>query len=123
MILIVEDNKIDQFITSQIVSKTLGVNAHVVNNGVEALQWLKNNESNEKLLIFLDIRMPKMNGLEFLESIDNYVSSDFENIDVIVLTSSLDEEDYKRATKSSYVKQFINKPLTRENLKKGIKDY
>ncbi len=63
-------------------------------------------------VILIDIRMPGMNGFDFLESINQYSESSLKNTVVYILSSSLDLRDHNRAKNFSMVKGFESKPLS-----------
>ena len=65
--------------------------------------------SNQRLLIFLDINMPKMNGWELLAKMESIVKH--ADIKVIMVTSSLDKQDRERAHSNQLVIDFWEKPL------------
>jgi CheY-like chemotaxis protein len=84
----------------------------------EALEHLKKNKillgvgGNRIRLIFLDIKMPEMDGLQFLQKI----RKDFgEGIGVSMLTAWEDEEKWDKAT-SGFVINYIKKPFKSEEL-------
>jgi CheY-like chemotaxis protein len=114
-ILIVDDNVIDQIVTKQLLKKKLNIDTiQVVSSGKEALEWLTNykRESNDFLVILLDIKMPEMDGFEFLEEFEklknNLITTDFM---IVMLSSSLDPNDKKRAKENANVKKLLSKPL------------
>lgn len=68
--ILVDDDKLSRKILEEFIKKTDGVNLKAsFSDGVEAINYLKNEEDIH--LIFLDIEMPEMNGIEFLNSIKN----------------------------------------------------
>jgi CheY-like chemotaxis protein len=114
-ILIIDDNLIDQIVTKQLLKKQLHLpSIEVVDSGKKALQWLANykKEPNDFLILLLDIKMPEMDGFEFLEEFENQqyniTNTDFT---IIMLSSSLDPKDRKRAKNNVYVKTLLSKPL------------
>lgn len=104
----------------QVLIRKLGMEDMVrsFTNPEEALDDLRFNvEDPEPILVLLDINMPEMNGFEFLEFM---VLEDFpSNIDVIVVTSSISEEDKNLAKQyPQFVRDFVTKPIKIENLRK-----
>ncbi|MFM7726649.1 MAG: response regulator, partial [Flavobacteriales bacterium] len=67
-------------------------------------------------LIFLDIRMPELDGFEFLKELEAMPAGTFDAVTIYMLTSSLDDRDRMKALKSPLVSGFKNKPLTEAKL-------
>ena len=108
----------------QVLIRRLGMEDKVISftNPEKALDHLRFQESHsEPILILLDINMPEMTGFEFLEFM---VLEKFPtNIDVVIVTSSIYEEDRElAATFPQFVKDFISKPIASEKLKEILKD-
>ncbi len=108
-ILLVEDDDLDAK-TVQRALKELHVTNPVtrVTNGEEALAWLRDSANAMPGLILLDLRLPVMNGIEFLHAAkaDEHLRS----IPVVVLTTSRLEED-KLATFNLSVAGYMVKPV------------
>ncbi|MBP9151407.1 MAG: response regulator [Flavobacteriales bacterium] len=90
-VLLVEDDLVDAM-TVHRSFKELNITNKIEHsvNGVEALLNLQ-EMTVKPCLILLDINMPKMNGIEFLERIKSM--EDYMRIPVVVLTTSNDERD------------------------------
>ena len=105
-VLFVEDHLPDVHLVRRLLNKSK-IDAHidVMFDGEEAIEYLKNNTPD---IIFLDINLPKVNGLEILTEIKN----DFRlaNIPVIILTTS-DSDFYQSMSESMNVDAYIQKPL------------
>ena len=91
-ILLVEDDRVDQ-ITVKRALKDINVTnlLVVVNNGEEALEFLKDEKNEKPGIILLDLNMPKMNGLEFLKVAKQ--DNSLKRIPVVVLTTSKQDQD------------------------------
>lgn len=120
--LLIEDNLIDQLVTKQLLKKMLNVDqVFVANNGLEGLQWIiKNKNTRQEIIILLDIQMPTMNGFEFLELFETLNEEIKKDIQIYVLSSTLDADEIEEIKKSSYVTGFLNKPFPIEELKRQL---
>ncbi len=109
-ILVVDDSEADQFLSKYMIESVCKeIDVLQAYNGKEALNLI--DELDQKPdLIFFDINMPIMNGLEFL---DIYTKSD-QPCSVVMLTSSDDQNDRDRCMAYGCVQDYILKPLDRE---------
>ncbi|UOG74705.1 response regulator [Hymenobacter tibetensis] len=118
--LLVDDDKTTNYL-NQMLLKRLDVAEKllVALNGQEALNLLKIHchEATEAcpMLIFLDVKMPVMNGFEFLEIYAELPLAQKQAIVIVVLTTSLHPQDVGRLEKL-HIAGFINKPLTKEKI-------
>jgi response regulator RpfG family c-di-GMP phosphodiesterase len=69
-------------------------------------------------ILFLDINMPRWSGWDFLDHFEKLDKKIKEQIEIHMLTSSIDANDKKRVTDHKNVDGFIEKPLTKEILQK-----
>jgi CheY-like chemotaxis protein len=82
----------------------------VAGNGLEALELLRGEKiPKERRLVLLDLNMPKMNGIEFLEALR--ADPDLSSTPVVVLTTSNDEQDKSDAYHLN-VAGYMLKPVT-----------
>jgi CheY-like chemotaxis protein len=109
-ILLVDDDVVSTMLLQRALSSLhIGNRLHVANNGVEAIQWLKDIKDEDKpCIILLDLKMPKMGGLEFLEAFRRDQS--LRTIPVIVLTTSKEQKDI-RASYDLGVVGYMVKPV------------
>ena len=123
-VLCVDDDTISLTI-SQLLLKRTGFAAEVdtVIDGSEALEYFEdlfaNNPDpvkNAPELILLDINMPVMNGWEFLQEYTPHYLDRLSNTRIIILSSTIDPEDFALAKQYPVVMQFISKPLSIEHL-------
>lgn len=110
-LLLVEDDEVDVAAVRRALAVLKIANPlHIVNDGLEALDLLRGENGQDKLsrpyIIVLDLNMPRMNGLEFLEEIRN--DPDLKDSIIFIMTTSHDEED-KRAAYSQHVAGYIIK--------------
>jgi len=108
-ILLVEDDKIDALTVKMALKEIKVANELVhVTNGVEALQYLNDQKNERPCIILLDLNMPKMNGIEFLE--ERIKSDDLLTVPVIVLSTSKADSD-KLATFKLNIAGYMLKPV------------
>jgi CheY-like chemotaxis protein len=99
-LLLVDDDEIDvQGLKRAFAKSRIGNPITVARDGIEALEFLRGENGRPKLskpyLILLDLNMPRMNGLEFLEAIR--ADEDLKRSVVFMITTSKAEEDKARA--------------------------
>jgi CheY-like chemotaxis protein len=114
-ILLVEDRAIDIDLTKRAFSKRKLLNPiEVARDGEEALAYLDRWEAGEPLpiCILLDLKMPKVSGLEVLRRLKGHPR--FSTIPVIVLTTSTEDEDVNEAYRLG-CNSYIVKPVEFEN--------
>ena len=111
-VLLVDDDKISNFINSKVLSRTgIVKELHTVMNGKEALDHI--NKSGTKWspdVIFVDLNMPVMDGFQFIEAFSKLDHSKTDKVRIVIVTSSEDPEDMKRA-RSLGVKDYLVKPM------------
>jgi two-component system, chemotaxis family, response regulator Rcp1 len=122
-ILLVEDNLGDVRLTTEALKEgKITNNISVVNDGVEALAYLrkegKYRDAPRPDLIFLDLNMPRKDGREVLVEIKSDPS--LKTIPVIILTTSQAEQDILM-TYESHANCFITKPVDLEQFLKITK--
>lgn len=119
-IMLIDDSEIDNLVNKHILSKSELANEIIVFSlAHEALDFFSNSPTSEyPELILLDINMPIMNGFGFLEEYANLLSDKTKDIDIYMLSSSVDPNDIRKSEEFSFVKGFISKPLSLEHLSK-----
>lgn len=116
-IILIDDDPIFSFITKAIIesSSVFKNNLLTYTNGQMALKDFKEKNLNQlKLLIFVDINMPIMDGWDFLDILSK--SHLNESTEIYVVSSSINKDDEKKSLASSIVKGFISKPLEVDKL-------
>ena len=123
-VLCIDDDQIT-LVLCDLVIKKAGFAEEVIKatNGKEGLTWFssyfKNNGSanhDAPKVIFLDLNMPVMSGWDFLEDYVMKYSDRLPDTKVVIISSTVNPEDFSRANRYELVIDFINKPLTTEGL-------
>lgn len=106
----VDDDFINNMANERLMKK-LGLSFEVTNflDPTEALRYLENNTESVDLIL-LDINMPRINGWEFLERFESFEKK----CPIVMLTSSMDPNDQKRANASPLLSGFYVKPLSKD---------
>jgi len=110
-ILIVEDRPVDLDLTKRAFAKRRLLNPiEVARDGDEALAYIERWEKGEPTPVFimLDLRLPKVDGLEVLRRIKNHPT--YSSIPVIVLTTSAEDIDIQEAYRLG-CNSYIVKPV------------
>jgi CheY-like chemotaxis protein len=125
-ILLVEDNIDDASLTIRALSKSgLTNKLHHVKDGVEALDFLycqgeyTSANIEELKLILLDLKMPRVSGIQVLEKIktDPFISG----IPTVILTSSKEDPDIRKCYALG-ANSYIVKPVASDNFFHAIKE-
>ncbi len=126
-ILIVEDSMDDAQLTIRSLKKSnIANNLFHVKDGAEALDFIfargeysSRVNSTKPKLIMLDLKMPKVNGLEVLEQIK--ANPDTKTIPVVILTSSQEDPDIKKCYELG-ANSYVTKPVEFEGFIKAVKE-
>jgi CheY-like chemotaxis protein len=109
VILLVEDNPDDEALTLRAFKKSnLGNEVVVARDGVEALEYLMNDQSDLPKLVLLDLKLPKLDGMGVLQRIR--ADERTRLLPVVILTSSKEQEDLVRSY-SLGANSYIRKPV------------
>lgn len=124
-ILLVDDNDDDVVLITESFRDSKFLNlVHVVNDGAEALAYLRHEGQYKSAvtpgLILLDINMPKMNGFEVLAAMK--ADPQLRTIPVVMLTTSTRDVDVARSYDSGAC-SFVSKPVDLEKLKEVVKQF
>lgn len=108
-ILLVEDDQVDAMTVKRALKELHVVNRlEHVENGEEALTYLRNPARERPCLILLDINMPIMNGIEFLQAVKT--DAKLKSIPAVALTTS-DEQEDKMETFELGIAGYMRKPV------------
>lgn len=116
-IMLVEDNPDDVLLTQRALKRANIANEVVVmQDGVEALEYLR-GEGEKPVVILLDLKMPRMGGLELLKAIRTI--DELKLLPVVVLTSSQEEQDIVESY-SLGANSYIRKPVDFDQFVKAV---
>lgn len=121
--IIIDDNEIDRMVTSLLIQRNLGESDIILlNSGADGIDWLKQHQHSiaKEIIILLDIKMPLMDGFEFLDELDDFDESLKKSIFVFLLSSTLDPSDINRAGTHKQVKTLLSKPLITAELNDAL---
>lgn len=111
-ILLVEDDEVDIMNVQRAFKKNNITNPlYIARNGLEALEMLRDKIVPMPQIVILDLNMPKMNGIEFLQEIRQ--DQALKHISVFVMTTSNEDSDKLNAYNLN-VAGYILKPLSFE---------
>lgn len=105
-ILLVEDNKINQIVTSDLL-KAQNATVHIANNGVEALEYYKSNDVD---LILMDMQMPVMDGYSAMNIIRHEFEEPKSSVPIIALTAHAFEGELQKC-KECGASDYLSKPF------------
>jgi len=118
-ILVAEDNIINQKLIKK-VFETYGLNIYIVNNGLEAFQKIKQQKFD---LIFMDIQMPILDGIEATKEILIYENEmNIKHTPIVALTANALRGDKEKFLKGG-LDEYITKPLVRDEITYVLKKY
>lgn len=123
---LVDDNDIDTSVNMKLLQ--LGNISNLIttySSAIKFLAYLKEHPEmfgNGRHIVLLDIMMPVMDGFQCLAELEKMDSSLTQNIDVFMLSSSIDRNNISKAEKFAIVKRVIEKPLDVYLLKMALED-
>ena len=122
--MLIDDNEIDNLINQKMIEASdIAEHIYTHTGAKSAIEFLKNISKLPDIsmsvlpeVIFLDIDMTLMDGFQFLDEFEKLSDQTRAKCKIVMLTSSINPQDVNKSKKYSYVKKYINKPLSQENL-------
>ena len=119
-ILLVEDNASDAELTLRALKqRNLANQVHVCRDGAEAMDFFSGGEGPVPKVVLLDLKLPKVDGLEVLRRLKQDART--KSIPIVVLTSSREEPDIERAYALG-ANSYIVKPVDFEAFARAVSD-
>ena len=123
-VMLVDDSEIDNYINEMIIKGSgFAENVFSYSGAMSSLDFFKNIKAINKLssdllptYLFLDIDMPVLDGFQFLDEFVEFAPLLKQEIKIVILTTSANPIDIKRARKYDEVVKFLHKPLTETDL-------
>lgn len=126
--LLVDDDSTTNYLNSKLLER-LRVTEEllVAQNGQQALDLMQQRCQADSpgcpVLIFLDVNMPVMNGIEFLEAYQGLALDQHQaSIIIVMLTTSLHPQDVQRI-EAYRIAGFLSKPLTRDKINSVLEQH
>lgn len=114
-VLVAEDNENNRTVLRLLLQK-LGISAHMVENGAEALQAVGQQDFD---VILLDIQMPVMDGITAIRSLKANTGWKEKKMYCIALTANAFVEDEQQCLAAGF-DQYLSKPITLGQLREGL---
>lgn len=118
---LIDDNAIDNFIHVQMMSASAFTGKKfIATNGQLALELIHNLISGKETgevtypdILFVDLNMPVMDGLQFIKEFQNIQDDQLSKCKIVVLTSSIHDDDRENVRQIDPTIEFANKPLSK----------
>lgn len=117
-VLLIDDDLLFIFLVKKTIAQTLiPVEIKEINNALDALNYLKDNATNKDVLpdvIFLDLKMPVMDGWEFIERYRDFADALIKKANLYIVTSSISPVDISKGKAMAEVTEFVVKPILKD---------
>ena len=131
LVLLIDDDETTNYLNERLLREMqVAKEIRVLKNGKEALEYLTNSyatpqdpEFRRPNLIFLDIKMPVMDGFTFLEEYEKRGLDTGDHMIILMLTSSASFYDLERLKDFNKVKKHFSKALTKHDVREIMKEF
>ncbi|MEO8886792.1 MAG: response regulator [Mucilaginibacter sp.] len=124
--IIIDDSELDCFIARKFIEHTnRNLTVSTYQNARLVIEQMRKSDLKREIpltIILLDLRMPVMNGFQFVDDFEKLPIDIKKNYLIYILSSTRNTNDIKRILTCATVHGMIEKPLTREKIIKLIAD-
>ncbi|HEY4652584.1 MAG TPA: response regulator [Pontibacter sp.] len=128
LVMLVDDDDTTNYLNERLLKEMqIAKQIIVMKNGREAIDYLKAAATEDEVqspdLIFLDIKMPVMDGFSFLDEYQRQGLDDANQVIILMLTSSASFYDLERLRNYKKVKKHYSKALTKHDVHEIMRSY
>lgn len=120
-VMFVDDDPVDQTIYQRMCRRFSDVVSAEYQSYAEDALAAFATQPDPPDVLFLDMRMPRMSGVEFLEKLAELHPAAADSVTVIIATTSLHPDDKEAAMSFSFVRHFTTKPISDDEFESIIK--
>ena len=116
--IVVDDDPINNKLCRHIIKNT-SADSEILDFTLpsQGLEHIKQNGSENKKILLLDLNMPIISGWDFLDRFNDMEEKIKMRYKIYILSSSIDDRDRERAKENRYVSGYLTKPLTKDKVK------
>jgi len=118
LILLVEDDPDDEELVVSCMDENDIARIHAVHDGIEALSYLHGGERELPRAVLLDLKLPKISGLEVLRRIRAHPRTEL--LPVVIMTSSKQDSD-KLSSYRGGANSFVTKPIDFDQFREAVR--
>jgi CheY-like chemotaxis protein len=126
-LIMIDDNPMEHLVMQKMFDRhELFYDAAHTTDGQLIIDFLRGNRQNTAELpdlIFLDLHMPLCSGFDFLEQFERLYLSFQKPVSIYIISSSINENDRRRALAYPFVREFITKPVKKDKLEQIYATY
>ncbi len=117
-VFIIDDDPILRLIVKKMIHNIdSSVICHQFENGEKGIVAMgRFSHTNNPVIVLLDINMPILDGWGFLDRLNEMNLDGYKNIQLCIVSSSINESDILKASQYNLVRKFLHKPLNKEDI-------
>ena len=115
--LVIDDSSIDRFVAKLRLEQSFRPEeVKTVDSAREGIDWLSEFGEKQEVVILLDIKMPDLSGFDFLNLYEELPDNVKNNCKIVMISSTIDQDEMERANNHSRVRKLLEKPLNPDTL-------